>query len=284
MDQLPFELYSFIFDHLCLVDLIKLRSVSKKFKYLIDKEQLTKDLYIGDDQLDANLYQSSFLRWFYNAKSVKYSIKMNLNDLKDLSTFKKQLVYSSICFNLKVLLLKFSVSEKNRNIFSHYIAKFIKLEHLEIINLNPYFNSIAIRHQNIKTLIYGYNCEESPRFNYHPPGRFSIDCPNLETTNCVSRNEHLKIDYSKLKNCYQVCFLNTFRKIFILLSNLESVDFLAVDNFDALLNGVIKLGSLTKIRFQSTFIPLKEVNDFSFKLKKQSKNGIALYYDDKKVD
>ena len=133
MDTLPTELLSFIFKHLELKKLVRLRLVSKRFKSSIDririKELVVKDEYDGEKKC-----------WFYTNDQINYENTIKLNSfLAFKMVFKFEKCVRRLIFNLFL--------EKHDFNFA-LLDHFVKLDQLKFqgkFHSNQYLSSPSLR-------------------------------------------------------------------------------------------------------------------------------------------
>ena len=145
MNNLPFELYPFILRELHLYDLIRLRRLSKRFKFIIDDfYYLIKELIIVDYGERCNERcgcDNLKNKWFFNFEleliseiNSNYSIGLDLFEKKNILIFENEISNLKLLRNLRKLKLIYKPNEdcSSNLLLSTIIIKFKKLELLHL--------------------------------------------------------------------------------------------------------------------------------------------------------
>lgn len=230
LDNLSNDSYSHLFNYLDLDDILQLRSVSKKFYFIVKAYQIT-ELSFVDDRNDCTYYNSHLYdfkdNWFSTTKPINF--RNNLLVLPNLSL----LINSSLdLHNLKYLRIK---SDNPLSIKLDDLNRLTQLEILVLNGIRPCLND-QLRLSYLKALSLNFLFTDL-RYN-----SLMIDCPrlhSLEVYTCIlSIKNPLTIKYLKTDlNQKDMC---KFR-------NLEYLEL--CDNIEEnLLSDLAELNQLKKIR------------------------------------
>ena len=162
INDLPFELLPFIFQHLGIVALTKIRLVNKLWKFVIERLRI-KEMVLINNKLD------ELSNWCFTNDRVDYKNVVRLDIFgTEYLAFKKQVVKLRFLSNLKHLKIGSQPEVDGRSIFIYLASKFTKLEQLDI---GYKIEDSLIHHPNLKIL----SIEDIA--NQHRP--LEIDCPVL---------------------------------------------------------------------------------------------------------
>lgn len=135
MEGLPLEIYDYIFDHLHLIDLAKLRRVCKKFRFLVQEYRI-KELLLGDSKLkDPGEYQNSCIIQPKNMKNFVFYSEYKYGDIPytEKTIFTAKIFLKSGLFNVQFLKsLSCVYTCEDGAVRLADINKLVKLERLEI--------------------------------------------------------------------------------------------------------------------------------------------------------
>lgn len=215
-NYLPYELYLEIFKNLSLKDLIKIKSLSKRFRYVFDTFQVHK-LIICDSRAH---------------NCFKGHLPCSINSTADdFLRFRSQFDFET---NLTTLFLNYP-NFNRKNFFLNELNLFKQLKHLEVVIQDlSYGFALRLEHCEI------FRCEiRNPSLNNH---QLTISMPKLKLLSgdlnrlkIIHRNSITNYEYTRFDKT--VAFFN--RKILNLLPNLKN---LSID---------LDLGLLTKRRYDS---------------------------------
>lgn len=186
-----------IFKHLGLIDLTRMRLVSRRWMYLIDQQRI-EELVISNEEYQCE--QS----WFFINKKIKLDQVLKLDVLEsDFQLFNRKIIQLRLLRMLRRLRIrKFQASENRYTDWADdlicRLAKFVKLEQLEIEFALTEFGCKLV-HPNLKLL----------HVNVWTGGDqiIEIDCPRLQTLSCQADFEQFIIVHPEtIKLLYNVRF------------------------------------------------------------------------------
>ena len=147
IEDLPIELYSFIYKHLSVIDLARCRRVNKRLKFTVDDYKLD-ELTIGDRN------ENTGDRWYFTNKNININNSVKLADMfgADYSTLTDQIMKLGLLRKLKRLKLTATGTVNGSKFFS-YLIKFPNLEQLNIdFGLSLTEDNKSINHENLRIL------------------------------------------------------------------------------------------------------------------------------------
>lgn len=242
---LPLELYSFVFRHLGLEDLVRLRRVNKLWKSEIDRIRF-KQLIIKRAATPSN-------KWHFTRDPINPSrlIEMDIFD-SAYSTFRKHLTNLHLLDGLKRLKIA-SVNgpaEVFGSSFYSCLAKFRSLEELDIeFDLDEYQ---TICHPNLKRLYI--------RMIDDAVVELEVDCPRLEALSLSGSFEPLDVIYPE--NLQHLSVSDSYGFDEIDLKSYESLEVLSCDY--AFLSSCLNLDHLLQLKvFKLNSVDL-ETEEYEF--------------------
>lgn len=247
MESLPLVPLELICNQLDLVDQIKCRILSKKFRFIID------NLKANDLIIDLKFYNFRRLSscWYGTQEQFETGNTINLNfSLKHrYELLKNQFTDTKRFSDLKRLKLIFLSRYQNDRSNSNYLFGFIinnlfglfaNLEHLELeVNFDTLSSNEGVEHSNLKVLYINYVSKEI---------KFRINCPKLIklyfggvfrklSIDHPSSIQFLEANFSVYDDIYETdlsCFNNLKHFHYFGLPNNLNKDMLTTNNLEKL--------------------------------------------------
>ena len=164
IDDLPHELIPFILRHLDLLDLIKCREISKKWRYFVDRIKLTEFVILDND---INIKYN----WFYTNRPINYRFTIESSNLKSSHIFMNQ----NMLNNLKYLNISYDIDFSLFDLEN--FNQFERLEQLDILYISVLKNA-TIKLPKLR-VFYVFIIQRDTAEH-----QLVIDTPNLEFVFC----------------------------------------------------------------------------------------------------